>query len=410
MMKADVKMRTAAGKGGKWDPEMDKRHAKVLVKIVNEFGWPTYKLVGRKGSIAAWLILQHADYNLAFQKKCLKLLQKAVKEKQADKGSLAFLTDRVLVNSGKKQVYGTQFYAPKGIFIARPIADRKGLDARRKSAKLGSFAKYEKLMATVNKRWKYEPLLVKKSKTAGKGVFANRDFKKGEVIFRYTGKLMTNVQMMREPQSVRPHSAQISETLWIGPAHDVEDFVNHSCNPNAGQKIHGKTASLIAIKYIKSGEEITYDYSTAIADNETMKCACGNKKCRKTIASFGTLTKALQKKYIQLGVVPPFIIERQKMQLYRFTTNGEGVFSAGKRLLPETLINEVLERKKWLVKPTLPKGKYRFYLTKKGKATYEKTLLLSHKKYLSNIKSEASSKDALGKIVYEDENQVVEKL
>jgi hypothetical protein len=154
MMKVDVRMRTAAGKGGKWDYGMDKKHAKVMIKIVNAYGWPTYRLVGKKGSIAAWLLLQHADYNLAFQKKCLKLLQKAVKEKQADKGSLAFLTDRVLVNSGKKQVYGTQFYAPKGVFIPRPIKDRKNLDERRKEARLGSFAKYEKLMLNVNKNWK----------------------------------------------------------------------------------------------------------------------------------------------------------------------------------------------------------------------------------------------------------------
>ena len=61
--------------------------------------------------------------------------------------------------------------------------------------------------------------------------------------------------------------------------------------------------------------------------------------------------------------------------LYRYTTEGEGVFSAGKRLLPNELVAEVLERKKWLKKPELKEGNYRFYLTKKGKKMYEKTLL-----------------------------------
>jgi hypothetical protein len=97
-------------------------------------------------------------------------------------------------------------------------------------------------------------------------------------------------------------------------------------------------------------------------------------------------------------------------KLYRYITNGEGVFSAGKRLLPEELVEEVLEAKKWLIKPDLPEGNYRFYLTEKGKDNYEKTLLLLHKKYLQNIKQEIVGRDKLGKIVYEDKDQIVEEL
>ncbi len=96
-------------------------------------------------------------------------------------------------------------------------------------------------------------------------------------------------------------------------------------------------------------------------------------------------------------------------KLYRYTTNGEGVFSAGKRLLPKELIEEVLENKKWLSKPKLKEGEYRFYLTKKGKEKYEKTLLLSHKKYLVDIKLEIMNKKDLKNIIYEDEYQVVEE-
>ena len=94
--------------------------------------------------------------------------------------------------------------------------------------------------------------------------------------------------------------------------------------------------------------------------------------------------------------------------LYRYTTKGEGVFSAGKRLLPEHLVEEVLEAKKWLKKPNLPEGEYRFYLTKKGKEKYEKTLLLSHNKYLPDIKIEEIDSSKLKRVVYEDEYQVVE--
>jgi len=96
-------------------------------------------------------------------------------------------------------------------------------------------------------------------------------------------------------------------------------------------------------------------------------------------------------------------------RLYRYTSNGEGVFSAGKRLLPKNLIEEAREARKWMLKPNLPEGEYRFYLTATGKKQYENTLLKVHKKYLKNIECEEFEQGKLGDIVYQDEWQVVVK-
>ena len=63
-----------------------------------------------------------------------------------------------------------------------------------------------------------------------------------------------------------------------------------------------------------------------------------------------------------------------------------------------------------LKKPILPEGEYKFYLTKKGKDEYEKTLLLSHKKYLENIKLEKYPFSKLKNVIYEDEYQIVDKM
>ncbi|MBI5126705.1 MAG: hypothetical protein HZA80_03005 [Candidatus Taylorbacteria bacterium] len=95
--------------------------------------------------------------------------------------------------------------------------------------------------------------------------------------------------------------------------------------------------------------------------------------------------------------------------LYRYTSNGEGIFSAGKRLLPESLVDEAWEARKWMPKPSLPEGEYRFFLTEKGKVQYESTLLKVHQKYLSNIKMEEIDPHTIGEIVYHDEWQVVVK-
>ncbi|MBP7134093.1 hypothetical protein KBA73_02650 [Patescibacteria group bacterium] len=98
-----------------------------------------------------------------------------------------------------------------------------------------------------------------------------------------------------------------------------------------------------------------------------------------------------------------------QQKLYRYTANGEGIWSAGKRLLPEELVDEAWENRKWMPKPQLPDGEYRFFLTEKGRKKYEETLLNTHKKYLSNIQLEEVDQSNVGEVVYEDEWQVVSR-
>ncbi|MBI5066374.1 hypothetical protein HZA97_09145 [Candidatus Woesearchaeota archaeon] len=152
MMKVDQEIR----KTGKYDPqiiEVGKKHTERLKDIVKEYGWPTYDLVGKKASFAAWLILQHSDLDKNFQRKCLKLLEEAVEKGQSDKTNLAYLTDRVRVNNGKKQVYGTQFYLnPNGEYGPRPIQNPKEIEERRKKMGLEPFKDYLDYMIKRNKK------------------------------------------------------------------------------------------------------------------------------------------------------------------------------------------------------------------------------------------------------------------
>lgn len=128
----------------------DRENTIVMKKIIKKYGWPGKSLVGSKGAFKVWLLVQHADYDLNFQSKCLELLKKAVELGEADKKNLAFLTDRVLVHQGKRQIYGTQFKSLKGKagLNLKPflIRDPRKLDQLRKSAGLEPFTTYEKLM------------------------------------------------------------------------------------------------------------------------------------------------------------------------------------------------------------------------------------------------------------------------
>jgi|SRR3989344_706148 len=122
---------------------VDGKSTNALKKIVKTHGWPRVSLVGKKGAYNAWLLAQHATHNLKFQKSCLVLLELAVKERQADPAQLALLKDRVLVQEGKNQVYGTQFKSNKrGEMVPFPTRDKARLDVRRAKMNLGPFADY----------------------------------------------------------------------------------------------------------------------------------------------------------------------------------------------------------------------------------------------------------------------------
>ncbi|MBU0459203.1 MAG: SET domain-containing protein [Nanoarchaeota archaeon] len=154
-------------------------------------------------------------------------------------------------------------------------------------------------------------LILEQSKL-GKAVFANKDFKKGEEIIEFRGKIF-DYNEIDDNSYEDEHCIQIGKRTYIGPSGELDDFINHSCNPNSGIKVIGKRVILITIKDIKEGEEITWDYSTALnEDHWEMDCMCQSKNCRKRIRDFKYLPKEIQQKYIKLGIVPKYILENLK--------------------------------------------------------------------------------------------------
>lgn len=144
MAKEDQNIR----RSGRVDLELDKKNVLVLKEIIQKHGWPTINLVGRRASNNAWLIIQHADFDLAFQQKCLILLRKVAKDKRVSPENLAYLTDRVLVNKGKSQIYGTQFYTTKsGKLLPRPIKNVSNIDKRRAALNLSNFKSYQEKLS-----------------------------------------------------------------------------------------------------------------------------------------------------------------------------------------------------------------------------------------------------------------------
>lgn len=127
-----------------WNNDLNKKHTQSLKEIISKFGWPTIPMVGRKASKNAWLLVQHAEHAKSFQKKCLHLMLRALKEnpKAIDKKDVAFLTDRVLLAYGKKQRFGTQVKKQKNKITSLPIANKRMVDVYRAEYDLLPLADY----------------------------------------------------------------------------------------------------------------------------------------------------------------------------------------------------------------------------------------------------------------------------
>jgi hypothetical protein len=98
---------------------------------------------GREASQAAWLIVQHSDHDRAWQAAMLEALTPRVARGDMQGNYYAYLVDRVAVNSGRPQTYGTQgrCFGP-GDWRPLPLADEANLDRLRAEIGLEPIAAY----------------------------------------------------------------------------------------------------------------------------------------------------------------------------------------------------------------------------------------------------------------------------
>jgi SET domain-containing protein len=156
---------------------------------------------------------------------------------------------------------------------------------------------------------KSKTLSVKKSKT-GMGLFAEKNFKSGDLIVELKGKLITCYEDENIDEETRSNTIRFNNEKFLSPKGEIGEMVNHSCNPNSKITKKNNKLVLIAIKPIGKGTEIFFDYSTVLANDDiwTMKCKCGENNCRKVVKKFNSLSKKLRNNYIEYSIVPKYIL------------------------------------------------------------------------------------------------------
>ena len=145
---------------------------------------------------------------------------------------------------------------------------------------------------------------IKKSNIDKRGLYASVDIKEGTKIIDYIGKIISKKE---SEENNKFDNGKDIYLFNLNNKYDLDgDFkfntarlVNHSCNPNCEVEGTGLKLWISAIKNIKKGEELSYDYGFSYdKDYKQFPCKCGQKSCVGYIVRSGSrwrITKKLKK-------------------------------------------------------------------------------------------------------------------
>jgi SET domain-containing protein len=133
-----------------------------------------------------------------------------------------------------------------------------------------------------NNRWAYAA----PSGIHGRGLFARADIPAGTDIVEYDGPRVpaSEGKSLAEGGNVFVFRLNRREAIDGSVAWNLGRHANHSCAPNAESVNAGGRIWLRALRAIKKGEEVTYDYGYSFRD-EPVPCSCGAPDCAGVIVA-----------------------------------------------------------------------------------------------------------------------------
>src|SRR6476660_1826912 len=141
---------------------------------------------------------------------------------------------------------------------------------------------------------------VRESKIHGRGLFATADIAKDEIVAVKGGHIVNRKTLGEKITPVHgPVEIQIDDDLFIAPVTEEERelsvlYSNHSCDTNIG--VRGEI-TLVAMRDIRAGEELTHDWAMTDDDDYSLKCNCGAPDCRKILTGKDWQRPDLQRRY-----------------------------------------------------------------------------------------------------------------
>ncbi len=126
-----------------------------------------------------------------------------------------------------------------------------------------------------------EPFRVGRSET-GLGLFATEVIEKGAFIIEYVGPRISSEEVMRRRNTRYLFEINSRWTVDGSPRWNTARYINHSCRPNAKAVVSRGRIRIKAVKRIRPGDEITYNYGKGYFDKFIKPMGCKCPSCRAT--------------------------------------------------------------------------------------------------------------------------------
>jgi SET domain-containing protein len=135
----------------------------------------------------------------------------------------------------------------------------------------------------------------------GFGLFATEPIKKGACIVEYKGRKLTTVQADKLEARGNRYLYEINSRWTIDGTsrRNFGRYANHSCRPNAETYTVGHRVFIRAIKKIREGDEITYDYGRDYLTNVITRRGCKCDKCREKRAEARAKLRAKRRRAVR---------------------------------------------------------------------------------------------------------------
>lgn len=144
----------------------------------------------------------------------------------------------------------------------------------------------------------------------GRGLFAAKGVRRGRDIMKISGRIVSADELWDVGGSFADNCYRFGPETYLDPGDSPARFVNHSCEPNVGVRKENNQLFLFAARDIRPHEELFFDYSTLLGDDDiwTMRCRCGTPACRSRVRKIGSLPTAQRERYLADGLVPKYIV------------------------------------------------------------------------------------------------------
>jgi uncharacterized protein len=143
------------------------------------------------------------------------------------------------------------------------------------------------------------PFRIGRSNT-GFGLFATRPIKKKTRIMEYVGPILDHEAAVRAENRGNRYLFEVSKERTIDgtPRRNLARYANHSCNPNCEPIIWRGRVFIKALRNIKPGEEIVYEYGVDYLKNVIGRSNCQCSRCRRRRARRARELRAAKKRRV----------------------------------------------------------------------------------------------------------------